>query len=194
MIQNRAKPICKNCNEPFHPDYRNRERQKYCDKPECRKASKANSQKRWLNKPENQNYFRGSNNVDRVREWRKNNPGYSKKNSSASKTLQDSCDQNSKLKQDIKPQQPSEISGALQDFCTPQLPVLIGLISQLSGQVLQDDIAKTTQLLEQLGTDILNSSYENKGGINYDFKTSCASSSDKKDTGTIQLGGSSPGP
>lgn len=98
MIQNRVKPICKNCNEPFNPDYRNRERQKYCDKPECRKASKTNSQKRWLNKPENQDYFRGSNNVDRVREWRRKNPGYSRKKSSTSKTLQDSCNQKNYVK------------------------------------------------------------------------------------------------
>jgi uncharacterized protein YkuJ len=97
------------------------------------------------------------------------------------------------LKQNIKNQKPSVISGALQDFCTPQLPILIGIISQLSGQVLQDDIAKTTQLLEQLGTDILNCSYENNEEVIYDFKTSCVSSSDKKDTDPIQLGRPSPG-
>jgi hypothetical protein len=35
--------------------------------PECRKASKVESQRRWLSKPENQNHFRGSANVERVR-------------------------------------------------------------------------------------------------------------------------------
>jgi hypothetical protein len=34
------------------------------------------SQKRWLQKPENQDYFRGSQNVQRVQRWRKANPGY----------------------------------------------------------------------------------------------------------------------
>ena len=45
-------------------------------KPECRKASKAASQKRWLAKPENQGYFCGPKNVKRVQLWREANPGY----------------------------------------------------------------------------------------------------------------------
>ena len=67
---------CRNCSELFVPDARNRGRQKYCFKPECRKASKAASQRQWLNKPENQDYFRCPDNVRRVQQWRKDNPGY----------------------------------------------------------------------------------------------------------------------
>ena len=44
--------------------------------PECRKASKTASQKRWLQKPENQDYFCGPENVKRVQLWREDNPGY----------------------------------------------------------------------------------------------------------------------
>jgi hypothetical protein len=47
----------------FRPDPRNANRQKYCRKPKCREASKAASQQRWLQKPENQDYFRGPQNV-----------------------------------------------------------------------------------------------------------------------------------
>ncbi len=65
MAENKRKKCC-NCKELFIPDPRNAKRQKYCHKPECRKASKAASQKRWLQKPENRDYFSGPENVKRV--------------------------------------------------------------------------------------------------------------------------------
>jgi restriction endonuclease len=58
------------------PDLRNKKRNKYCLKPECRKASKTESQQKWLQKSKNRDYFRGSWNVLRVQEWRKAHPGY----------------------------------------------------------------------------------------------------------------------
>lgn len=39
---------CKHCHSLFLPDPRNVKRQQYCSKPECRKASKAQSQRNWL--------------------------------------------------------------------------------------------------------------------------------------------------
>ena len=56
---------CKCCLKLFRPDPRNRRHQYYCSAPECRAASKAASQARWLAKPENQSYFRGAVNVAR---------------------------------------------------------------------------------------------------------------------------------
>ena len=53
-----------NCNEKHRCDHRNRGRQSYCSKPACRKASKAASQRRWLSRPENENYFRGAGEFD----------------------------------------------------------------------------------------------------------------------------------
>ena len=53
------KKKCKNCKTLFIPDTRNANRQKYCSEPECRKVGKKASQKRWLTKPENREYFRG---------------------------------------------------------------------------------------------------------------------------------------
>lgn len=50
---------CRHCKRFFKPDHRNGNRQKYCKAPECRKASKAASQQKWLQKPENENYFTG---------------------------------------------------------------------------------------------------------------------------------------
>jgi hypothetical protein len=62
---------CLSCQELFYPHPRTRTQQKYCSKPQCRQASKEASQQRWLQKPENRDYFRGPQHVDRVRAWRK---------------------------------------------------------------------------------------------------------------------------
>ena len=67
---------CRHCRELFLPDPRNLRHQHYCSKPECRRASKAASQRRWLSKPANRDYFRGAANVQRVRAWRAAHPGY----------------------------------------------------------------------------------------------------------------------
>ena len=67
---------CLFCREMFRADRRNARHQKYCSEPACRKASKAASQRAWLAKSENQDYFRGPENVARVQAWRAAHPGY----------------------------------------------------------------------------------------------------------------------
>jgi len=54
----------------------NLKRQKFCDKPECKVASKKHSQQKWLSKPQNRGHFSGPANVIRVQQWREQNPGY----------------------------------------------------------------------------------------------------------------------
>ena len=88
----RTRGKCLNCKELFLPDYRNSQRQCYCLKPDCRKASKRQSQRAWLAKPENQNYFRDEKNAERVRNWQKEHPGYWKNTARyRQRTLQDGC-------------------------------------------------------------------------------------------------------
>jgi hypothetical protein len=67
---------CRHCGDLFRPDPRNRRHQRYCCKSACRKASKTASQRRWLDKAQNRDYFRGAANVERVRTWRAAHPGY----------------------------------------------------------------------------------------------------------------------
>jgi hypothetical protein len=117
---------CRHCHDLFVPDHRNRNRQKYCRKPACSKASKAARQKRWLQKPENQNYFRGPENAQRVQQWRKEHPGYSSK-------------------------KPKITSDALQDLLTMQPAVIIEIIAQLTGYALQDDIAMAVRRMQKFG-------------------------------------------
>jgi len=150
-------------------------------------------QKRWLNIPENRDYFRGPHNVSRVQEWRKAHPGYSRKKTG---TLQDRLSgqdfENTKIKPSFVQIDPS-FAGALQDVLASQPTVLIGLISHLTGSALQDDIASAARRLQKLGSDILNGPIQNTGGI-YDQKASHLPPAHAPDTQPVQLGGSPPGP
>ncbi len=112
------------------------ERQKYCGKEACRKASKRASQQRWLQKPENRKYFRDDDNVERVQNWRKAHPGYWKRcQKKAVLPLQDAC-----------PVQPVEQEPVAKEVSLPQKeplqdvsleawimkhPLVVGLISHL---------------------------------------------------------------
>jgi hypothetical protein len=74
----RRQPRCKHCHESFTPDPRQGRgrQQEYCSKEECRRASHAASQRRWLEKPQNKEYFCGPEQVERVRHWRTDHPHY----------------------------------------------------------------------------------------------------------------------
>jgi len=146
---------CKCCQKLFRPDPRNRRHQRYCAAPQCRAASKAASQARWLAAPENEDYFRGPVNVARVEAWRARHPGYWRKRQPAESALQD-----------LLTAQPigstgktANIAGPpLQEIILAQPAVLIGLIAHIVGTPLQDDIVRTADRLLRLGQDILASS------------------------------------
>ena len=180
------KKRCKHCRKLFPPDPRNANRQKFCREPDCRKASKKDSQQRWLNKPENRDYFRCPENVTRVQQWRKANPGYWEKNQNA---LQEPLSGQDVVNIDDT----NELGfSALQDLLSPQPSVLIGLIANITGLALQDDIAKTIRHLQQLGQDILNSATQTKGG-RYDSEISHRQKSHQKSSQALQLGRSPTG-
>ncbi len=67
---------CPNCLQLFDCHPRTRSRQRFCSAPACRAASKQASQRRWLSRPENLDYFCGEQHVNRVQAWRKKNPKY----------------------------------------------------------------------------------------------------------------------
>lgn len=162
---------CLHCQEPFTTDYRNQGRQRYCSKQECQRASKSASQKRWNQKLENRNYFRGHVHVERVREWRKAHPGYGQNRRKKealppaeslpplqdSPPLQETCTvqhtDNSVKNGILSPDAPS-ILAALQDSLAFYQFVLIGLISQITGLALQDDIDRAIHIFLQFGQDI----------------------------------------
>ena len=186
---------CRCCTELFSPDYRNAQRQEYCFKPECRKESKVASQQKWLlNNPD---YFKGSEHVVRVQEWRRANPGRSRHKSPAP-VLQETCTPIPSDNQEvtpplppISPVQPSP-GPVLQDFCLAQHPVFVGLIAHITGCRLQDDIAGVTRRLEQLGHDV-NGSKKTPGGP-HDAQNPHPPRSHPLHPVTVQLGGSPSGP
>src|ERR1035437_6236941 len=118
---NRRKCPC--CKAFFRADARNVRHQKYCAKPDCRKASKAASQRLWLSQPENYDYFRGPENVSRVRAWRDGHPGYGKgRRAKKSAALQDDCHAQVL---ESKGDSGVSVSTALQDVIASQPLVLI---------------------------------------------------------------------
>jgi hypothetical protein len=146
---------CLHCNEERRSDPRKGGRQRYCSKPECQRASKAASQRRWLSRPENRDYFRGAENCERVRLWRLEHPGYRGNKKSAPKSvLQEMITsqpvENVRVASSVPPT-------ALQDVCLSQPALLVGLVSVLTGYALQDDLATCIRLFMARGQDILGS-------------------------------------
>ena len=169
---------CLYCKKLFVPDYRNRGRQKYCSAAECQAASKRTSQERWLNQPENRDYFHGPENVKRVQQWRENHPGYWKgRPRKPRRTLQETCSEQVAVAQELIPKEAPQVSRpALQELCEVQAPLLVGLIAQFTDTALQEDIVAHTRRLIARGQDILDqpSRRLTKGNIVYDAKESPA--------------------
>lgn len=173
---------CLHCKKLFVPDYRNRGRQKYCTSAECQSISKRNSQELWLSKPENRDYFRGPENVKRVQQWREAHPGYSKvQKRKPPRTLQETCSREQPKQvvvlQELTPPHALQVSRPpLQELCSVQAPLLVGLIAQFTDTALQEDIVAHTRRLIARGQDILDqpSRRLTKGNNVYDAKESAA--------------------
>jgi hypothetical protein len=149
---------CKNCSELYKPDPRHFKRQKFCRKPECRAASKKYSQQKWLNKKENQNHFSGPENVMRVQEWRKRNPGYWKREKPSKKaSLGEDALQDMTSSQTVggKGSSIDLIQIPLQDLISAKTFVFIGFDTHLNKIALQEIIDATDQETVKLTSDIL---------------------------------------
>ena len=185
------RPKCLHCHQVFVPDPRNAKRQKYCFLPACMKASKAASQRKWLEKTENRTYFRSPENTMRVQQWRRDHPGYWQKKPKQQEPLQDPLKKKSSGVQDVTPRIRDH---ALQDLLSVQPIVFLGLLAQLSGSPLQDDIVTVGRRLQQLGQDILNQPIYCKGGQHDSQLNAPLSPPDSPGSGAVQLGGSPSGP
>jgi hypothetical protein len=161
---------CLHCREFFVPSPNNRRTQRYCSKAQCRKASRAAAQAKWLKKPANCSYFRGPENVERVRAWRERHPGYwRKKRPALQDALQDlastelspiepvTVNEIELLAGDSSLGEPSTSPGAagLQDLAGVQVPLLAGVVSLLIGDGLQDRFAVFARELVDRGKRVL---------------------------------------
>ncbi len=147
---------CRHCGEFFVADVRNRRRQWHCAKEPCRKARKAETQRRWLSRPENADYFRGPENVARVKAWRAANP---KRRVRLAKklVLQDILNVQPSKKRHVTDQDDSSV---LQDCFIAKDPALVGLIAHLAGTPLQDNIAEIIRRLDDRGRALTRSEPE----------------------------------
>jgi hypothetical protein len=154
-MKQRRRRKCLHCGELFRPDPRNLRHQRYCSELACRRAGKAASQRRWLSKAANRDYFHGPENVERVRAWRARNPGYWRAARLSAKALQE----HSLAQVTENHQQSAALAApALQELSIAQPLVLMGLIAHFTGAALQEDIAISARRFRQLAQDILGTS------------------------------------
>jgi hypothetical protein len=155
-IRKRQKRNCLHCNELFQPDPRNFHHQEYCSKPECRNASKAAAQRRWLSSSKGTGYFTGKFNVERVQRWRNEHPDYCKQTrKKPAEPLQDLINSQCIENKEVINNREISVCSTLQDLCLPQPALFIGLIASLTGITLQDDIVQTVRRFIDSGQDIL---------------------------------------
>lgn len=155
----RKRRKCRHCGELFRPDPRNLRHQRFCSKIPCRRASKAESQRRWLAKPDNRDYFRGPENVERVRAWRAAHPGYWRRPGPNSPNPRAALQAHSLAQAaETNKQSASLAAFPLQELSRAQPLILMGLIAQLTGASLQEEIATASRRLQHLAHDILNGS------------------------------------
>lgn len=165
---------CLHCRCLYKPCKYNWDRQEYCLKDKCQSVRKKRCQQKWLSLKENKNWFKGCENVQRVREWRKNNPGYWRRRKKKN-ALQDSAfSQDVGIKRDIDIIK-SEQKHALQDFANSQLFLITGLISHLTGDALQDSVVKNMRHFIFKGQSLLDQKKEMKGACHEEKVTSSRS-------------------
>jgi len=183
---------CLHCGKMYHPDPRTRDRQRHCSEPECKQASKRWRQNRWLQKPANRDYFKGPEQVDRVRCWREDHPGYGKKVLVPEEPLQDDCQT-----QSVENQQDNSylILEALQDDSSMQLIIMLGLISTLIGSALQDDMASQIRTIHARGQQILGKGPGSQPQGNHEYtQTTASTRAPAPSASAVQLARSPSGP
>ena len=151
---------CCHCGVWFRPHLRNAYHQRFCARPECQASSKRASQRQWSRK--NPGYFRGDIQVKRVQAWRRKHPGYWK-----AKGTTTTCGPPDALQELLTAQGfdrdgvtvfrnclTDEISQPLQDVLAAQQHALVGLAAMISGEALQEDIARVLTTCYERGQRI----------------------------------------
>ena len=148
---------CRHCGVWFRPDPRNGHHQRFCTEPACQAASKRASQRKWVRK--NPDYFRGPTQVGRVAAWRREHPGYWRKGVRQEADATPDALQEVLIAQGFDRKQVNtlrtclreEISRPLQDVLSAQVFAIAGLVTFISGDALQDDIARILRVCYERG-------------------------------------------
>ena len=137
---------CLHCKKFFLPNYRNGKRQKYCGEEDCQKASHRASQAKYRVSPKGKRFETKEDVAERVRKSRARRR---EAREAEAGVLRDDCNP-----EVVEREQDKGGLVVLRDDCLEQNPLIIGLISQVSG-VLRDDIATTIKRLHSRGQMIL---------------------------------------
>jgi hypothetical protein len=146
---------CRHCSQFFQPDPRHHARQRHCTAPECRHASKAASQARWLARPENRDYFRGPDNAQRVQAWRAAHPGYGKRSKLQQEPLQEMMPLQEMIKRRDLAVKRAASRASLQEMWRVQSPLVVGLIAHLAGTTSQEDAMTMMRRFITRGQELL---------------------------------------
>jgi len=118
----------------------------------CRRASKAASQRKWESKPENRDCYRGPERATKVRAWQAAHPGYWKRRRRQPTVLPEVLPAEVTLAQQ-DPAQDGRV--VLPELWRGQSPMVIGLIAQMTGCVLPEDIAAVANRLVARGQALM---------------------------------------
>ncbi len=140
---------CRNCGKYFYPDKYNYHHQKYCSRTECRRASRRQSSNKYREKKSRDLSYRQSES-NRAKDWyskhslKVKNRKKSCKKVSSKEVLRDFA-QVEKIQIDIS---------VLRDFANLQSIILQGVISQLTGCGLRDDISNYIRRMYDRGREV----------------------------------------
>jgi hypothetical protein len=153
---------CLHCSDVFEPDVRHRHDQRYCRKPVCQRARQAVNNERWRARPEHRDWWRGEWNVERVREWRAQHPGYWKRwkrKKAVALQIAINPTQATEAKVDASPGGADCATNRVPELLKTQSPVVVGLIAQMygsgSGIALQSAIAEVATRLFEKGRAVI---------------------------------------
>jgi hypothetical protein len=170
-------------------------------KPECQAASKRASQQKWCRK--NPGYFHGDQYVKKVQAWRRKHPGYWKP-----KGTEGACPATDAL-QDLLIAQgfdnhgvnvfrnwlAEEISRPLQEMMIAQNHALKGLTAMITGEPLQEDIARILTTCYERGQRIGGMvPWMQSQEVKYERTRTDSAAAAETGAPAVQLGRSSPGP
>jgi hypothetical protein len=169
--------------------------------PECQAASKRESQRKWNRK--NPGYFHGDVHVKRVRAWRRKHPGYWKAKGAMEAcgppdALQDLLAAQGFGHEDVKIFRnclSEEISRPLQDVLSAQQHTLIGLAAMITGEPLQEDIARVLTTCYERGKRIGGMvPWMQPQEVKHERTRTDSAAAAATGAPAVQLGRSSPGP
>lgn len=156
----RLECLCSECQKPFVASKYSGGRQLVCGAAACRKAAKKARQAAWTAR--NPEYFRGPEHVERVREWRRANPGWRDNQRGRASAR---CGESSAKAESCNRSSPP--ASRLQDSVPEvQSALIVGLVTVLCGSVLQDEVHDLCRECLRVGGDLLRGSRELSAALN----------------------------